>query len=69
MINLQFKKMKAMSKSELAYRAGVSVDTLRVWCKPFERELTAMGMRPSMRVLPPNIVRFLVEKLCIDIDD
>ena len=61
--------MKAMSKSELAYKAGVCVDTLRVWMKPYMRELTAMGLRPGMRVLPPNIVRFLAEKLCIDIED
>jgi len=58
-----------MSKSELAYRAGVSVDTLRVWMKPYMRELTAMGLRPNMRVLPPNIVKFLAERLCIDIED
>ena len=29
--------MKAMSKSELADRAGVSVNTLMNWCKPFQR--------------------------------
>ena len=58
-----------MSKSELAYKAGVCVDTLRAWMKPYMRELTAMGLRPGMRVLPPNIFRFLAEKLCIDIED
>ena len=60
--------MKAKSKQQLADAAGVSVDTLRVWCKPFERELEAMGLRPNARVLPPNVVRFIAERLCIDVE-
>ena len=36
--------MKAMSKSELADRAGVSVNTLMNWCKPFQQELDMMGI-------------------------
>jgi len=59
--------MKSMSKSELAYRAGVSVNTLMRWCKPYREELARMGMQPRNRVLPPNIVRFIAEKFCIDI--
>ena len=58
-----------MSKSELADKAGVSVDTVREWCKPFMKELTGLGMRPGMRVLPPVIVKYMAERLCIDIDD
>ena len=61
--------MKAMSKQQLAYAAGVSVDTLRAWCKPFEKEIMAMGLRPNARVLPPHIVRFIAEKFCIDVDE
>ena len=61
--------MKAKSKKELANMAGVSVDTLREWCKPYQKELQRMGMVPGMRILPPRIVIFLVEKFCIDVED
>ena len=61
--------MKAKSKSQLAEMAGVSVDTLREWMKPFRQDLEAMGLRQNARVLPPNIVKFLAEKLCIDVED
>ena len=55
-----------MSKSELAARAGVSLNTLSRWCKPFKEELAAMGLQPHQKVLPPRIVKYLAEKLCID---
>ena len=55
-----------MSKSELAARAGVSLNTFSRWCKPFREELAAMGLQPHQKVLPPRIVKYLVEKLCID---
>ena len=61
--------MKAMSKSELADRAGVSVGTLMYWCKPYRKELETMGMQPHMKVLPPHIVQFITEKFCIDVGD
>mgnify|MGYP002623576183 CR=1 FL=1 len=60
--------MKAKSKSELAEAAGVSVDTLREWMKPYQKELEAMGLRPGMRVLPPRIVKFVAERFCIDVE-
>jgi transposase len=59
--------MKAMSKSELADRAGVSLSTLTRWCKPYKDDLNAMGLQPNAKVLPPNIVKYLTEKFCIDI--
>ncbi len=59
--------MKSMSKSELADRAGVSVNTLMNWCKPFRQELSAMGMLPNAKVLPPRIVKFITDKFCIDV--
>lgn len=59
--------MKAMSKSELAVRAGVSVNTLNRWMRPHSGELAAMGLRANQRVLPPHIVKYLVEKFCIDL--
>ena len=75
MVKKQFEKlelnkdsMKAMSKQQLADRAGVSVTTLMNWCKPYLKELEAMGMTPNMRVLPPRIVGFIAEMFCIDVE-
>ena len=59
--------MKAMSKSELAQAAGVSVDTLMRWLSPHQQHLEALGMRPGMWVLPPKVVTYIVETLCIDV--
>lgn len=59
--------MKAMSKSELADCAGVSLDTLRRWCEPYQKELEGMGLKRHAKVLPPNVVMYLAEKYCIDI--
>ena len=60
-------KMKAMSKSEIAHAAGVSVDTLMRWLVPHRQQLEALGMRPGMRVLPPKVVAYIVETFCIDV--
>ena len=60
--------MKAMSKQQLANRAGVSINTLNRWCKPLSKELEAMGLPPKARVLPPNIVKFIAERFCIDVE-
>ncbi len=60
--------MKAMSKSELAAKAGITVTTLMNWCEPHMKELKAMGMRPNQRLLSPRIVKFLVDTFSIDID-
>ena len=57
-----------MSKSELADRAGVTVQTLMNWCRRFDDELSAMGMRPNAKVLPPHIVKFIAEKFAIDVE-
>ena len=59
--------MKAMSKSELAMAAGISVDTLKRWLEPHRKQLEALGMRPGMRVLPPKVVAYIVETFCIDV--
>ena len=60
--------MNAMSKLQLAQYAGVSVKTLMSWCEPFKDELTAMGMKPNKKVLPPHIVKFIIAKFDIDIE-
>ena len=43
------------------------VQTLMRWCQPFLQELKAMGMQPTMKVLPPHIVQFIADKLCINV--
>ena len=60
--------MKAMTKQQLADCAGVSVRTLNRWCEPYRRELEAMGMEPTAKLLPPHIIKFLSEKFCIDVE-
>mgnify|MGYP002623796066 CR=1 FL=1 len=60
-------QMKAMSKQELACRAGVTVKTLRRWCRPYQEELERMGLRPHAKVLPPHIVKWMSERFCIDV--
>ncbi len=59
--------MKSMTKQKLADKAGVSINTLNRWCKPFKAELEAMGLHPKARMLPPVVVKFIADKLCIDV--
>ena len=56
-----------MLKSELARRAGVSVNTLMAWCRPFKSELEHLGMKACSKKLPPHVVQFLAEKFCIEL--
>ena len=60
--------MKAMSKKQLAYAAGVSRQTLSNWLKPHHQKLCQMGMRPR-GVLPPNVVQWIVDNFCITLND
>ena len=59
--------MIAMSKQQLADAAGVSVNTLMNWCRPYREQLAQMGLLPNAKVLPPHIVKFISEKFCIDV--
>ena len=59
--------MKAMTKQKLADKAGVSLNTLNKWCKPFKAELEAIGLQPNTRLLPPVVIKFIAEKFCIDL--
>ena len=58
--------MKAMLKSELAREAGVSVKTFNRWCKPHHKQLRALGWNESMKLLPPKVVKYVIEAFCID---
>jgi hypothetical protein len=59
--------MKAMTKQQLADKAGVSLNTLNRWCKPFQQDLEKLGLQPKARMLPPVVVKYIAEKLCIDV--
>ena len=59
--------MKAMTKQQLADKAGVSINTLNRWCKPLQKDLEAMGVQHNTRLLPPVAVNFIAEKFCIDV--
>ncbi len=58
--------MKAMTRQQLAERAGVTTRTLSNWMLPHRRILKKMGMRPH-HILPPNVVAWLAERFSIDI--
>jgi transposase len=60
--------MKAMSKQQLADCAGVSVTTLMNWCRPYRKELEALGLKPNSKVLPPKIVEYITRLFCIDVN-
>jgi transposase len=59
--------MIAMSKQQLADAAGVSVNTLMNWCRPYREQLAQMGLLPNAKVLPPHIVKFISDTFCIDV--
>lgn len=59
--------MKAISKQKLADKAGVSLNTLNKWLNPLLPQLEAMGMPSNARMLPPNVVKFIAERFCIDV--
>lgn len=60
-------KLKSMLKSELANAAGVSPQTFRRWLKNDEQYLKAQGIRPTTKLLPPQVVSYLIEKYCIEL--
>ena len=59
--------MKAMSKTELARAAGVSLETFRRWLKSDRAFLEANGIRPTTKLFPPKVVKYLCEKYDIEI--
>jgi hypothetical protein len=60
--------MKAMTRQQIAAYAGVSVKTLRNWCKPYNEELCMLGLRPGMVVLPPRVCQWICDQFCINVD-
>ena len=60
--------MKARTRQQLAALAGVEVRTLRNWIKPYQDELWHMGMPKGKGVLPPNVVRWIADRYCIEIN-
>jgi hypothetical protein len=60
--------MRAMTRQELADKAGVTTRTLKNWMKPHLEILWEMGMRPY-DILQPNVVAWLSERFGINIDD
>ena len=58
-----------MYKSELAKLAGVSPLTFRRYLATRRPILTAMGVSPFARKLPPPAVHYISEDYCIDIPD
>lgn len=59
--------MKAMTRQELADRAGVTTKTLRNYIDRHWDDLFAMGMRPY-EILPPNVVTWIADKYGIDVN-
>ena len=58
-----------MFKSELAKLAGVSSRTFRRYLATRRAILTAMGVSPFARKLPPQAVHYISEDYCIDLPD
>ena len=61
--------MKSKTKSEIAQAAGISTELLRRWMMVHRREIGAMGVKPTRKVLPPKVVRYMCRELGIDDED
>ncbi len=59
--------MKSYTKSQLACFAGVSTDTFRRWLQSDTAYLTAQGITPRTKLLPPQVVTYLANKYAIDL--
>ncbi len=59
--------MKAMTRQQLAACAGVDARTLRNWIEPHRELLLGMGMPKNKGALPPNVVKWIAERYCIDV--
>lgn len=59
--------MRAMTREELAQRAGVTTKTLGNWMQQHWQTLWDMGMRPR-EILPPRVVEWMAWQYGIDVD-
>ena len=57
-----------MLKSELAAAAGVTCDTFRRWLQSDAEYLRSQGISAKAKVLPPQVVRYLIEKYDIEVN-
>ena len=62
------RSMKAMTREELAYRAGVDRKTFYSYLRRNKDVLCAMGMRPRER-LPPAVVKWIVDSYGVTLED
>ena len=58
---------RAISKSELAAKVGISATTLRKWLRQCEKAFKQMGVSRNAKMLPPCAVKVLCEKYSIDL--
>lgn len=57
---------RCITKSELAAKCGISCSTLQTWLnRRYYDELKKLGYEKKHRILRPNLVKFLFEKLVI----
>ena len=61
--------MKSKTKSEIAQAAGISTEVLRRWMMEHRRDISAMGVRPTRRLLPPKVVHYMCRELGLDDED
>jgi len=62
------KVIRAMTREELAERAGVTTKTLGNYAKRHRDELYALGMRPR-DILSPKVVAWFAENYGVNVDD
>lgn len=60
---------RPMTKSELASLATITTRTLAKWLKPFRKQLREMGVPDHAKLLPPDAVHFICERLDITSDE
>ena len=56
-----------MSRRQLAQYAGVDPRTLGNWMKPDLEYLWQIGMPKGKGALPPNVVKWIADRYCINI--
>jgi hypothetical protein len=61
--------MKSHTKIELARAAGVSTETFRRWLMTDRDFLEANNIRPTTKLFPPKVVKYLCDKYAIDLPE